>query len=484
MDGVWWFRPDLTLWYDCRNESYYTYDASLSDYVSVLPEVATTALTDGLSVAPDVVASRAKASAVAQSQGAEAKAQAQAQEVQAQADALAQQEAEEQRAQVEGEAAAAAEAASAAGGAAAFDSSASFFDSGGAGAGAAGDLEDQIALQLRAHTESWQGKKDTQEDRVLDRQRLGKLGTAFGVFDGHGGKHAAEYVAKYLTGNVVRCWQHQKGSSRDTSDSPAGAKKMVAALMEAFDVTDRDLLQLARRKKYTDGTTALLVLFGGTDVNNLLLYTANLGDCRAVLCRGGAAVRLTNDHRPDRKDEQRRIKEAGGGCFQMSGIWRCCTAAGAARATSAHAGFSESDTNTYLSCSRTLGDPELKMNADRPILSNVPEVEVRKLQADDLFVVIACDGVWDVLSDQQAVDLVLSHWGDPAAAASTIVRSALSNGSGDNVTAQVIMFGWRAAEGKVANTQREEAKLREDELARKPKAAVKVQEEDDLDMFS
>jgi hypothetical protein len=36
-DGVWWFRPDLTLWYDCRNESYYTYDGSLSDYISVTP---------------------------------------------------------------------------------------------------------------------------------------------------------------------------------------------------------------------------------------------------------------------------------------------------------------------------------------------------------------------------------------------------------------------------------------------------------------
>ena len=61
----------------------------------------------------------------------------------------------------------------------------------------------------------------------------------------------------------------------------------MAALLEAFAVTDKDLLQLARRKKYHDGTTALLLLFGGSDVNNLYLYTANLGDCRAVLCRGG-----------------------------------------------------------------------------------------------------------------------------------------------------------------------------------------------------
>ena len=95
-------------------------------------------------------------------------------------------------------------------------------------------------------------------------------------------------------------------------------------------------------------------------------------------------------------------KKAGGGVFQVCGIWRCTSAAGAARATSAHGNCSEHDTNRYLSCSRTLGDPELKMNPDRPILSNVPEVEVRKLQPTDLFIVLACDGVWDVLDAEGA----------------------------------------------------------------------------------
>ena len=70
-----------------------------------------------------------------------------------------------------------------------------------------------------------------------------------------------------------------------------------------------------------------------------------------------------------------------------------------------------------------------------------------------------------------------------AAAASTVVRTALSSGSGDNVTAQVIMFGWRASEGEEAKKKRAAAKLAEQELARKPKEAVKVVE-DDLDMFS
>jgi serine/threonine protein phosphatase PrpC len=106
----------------------------------------------------------------------------------------------------------------------------------------------------------------------------------------------------------------------------------------------------------------LLVLVHGAQLEALELLCAHVGDCRAVLCRGGQAVRLTQDHRPDRKDEQLRIRQAGGGVFQVAGIWRCTSAAGAARAVDARAGFLEGESHTYLSCSRTLGDPELKAN--------------------------------------------------------------------------------------------------------------------------
>jgi len=87
-------------------------------------------------------------------------------------------------------------------------------------------------------------------------------------------------------------------------------------------------------------------------------------------------------------------------CVQVSGIWRCTSAAGAARAIDARMAFKESDSHLYLSCSRSFGDPDLKANSDRPILSNQPDLGCHKLAVDDLFVVLACDGVWDVLADQ------------------------------------------------------------------------------------
>ena len=105
------------------------------------------------------------------------------------------------------------------------------------------------------------------------------------------------------------------------------------------------------------------------------------------------------------------------------------------------------------------------------------------LQEDDLFFVLACDGVFDVLSDQQVCDLVLEHWGDPAAAASTVVRTALSTGSGDNLTAQVVLLGWRHEAGVQAAARRVEERVAERARASAPKEKVVVEEED-IDMFA
>lgn len=322
-DKVWWYRPDLCLWYDSRSGSYYSYDEAARDYVPVEAELAVQCLADGSSCAPAAVAERRKAEEAAE---AELRAKTESDDAlrraaEAEVEALAKARAEAAEAAEAEEAAARAAEQEAAARAEGADGIAGALGGGAPSGAPARDGEDAVAEGLHAHTESWQGKKDTQEDRYIQSVRLGRLGTVYGVFDGHGGVHAAEYVGKHLPKAVANCYQQRGGNGK--KDRVDG-KRMLAAMEDAFPITDRELLQQARRKGSKDGTTALLMLVAGAHVDELTLYLSHVGDCRAVLCRGTSAVRLTQDHRPDRKDEQKRIR-VNGSCNQSAAAL-CSTA--------------------------------------------------------------------------------------------------------------------------------------------------------------
>ncbi|RLN88456.1 hypothetical protein BBJ28_00008987 [Nothophytophthora sp. Chile5] len=219
------------------------------------------------------------------------------------------------------------------------------------------------------------------------------------------------------------------------------------AFVDAFERTDAQILQ---KNPSRDGSTALLVWFLADSVapadaegrddepslDGLTFYTVNLGDCRAVLCRGGRAVPLTSDHKPDRPDERQRIEQAGGYVGKIAGISRVYSAAGAGLAM-------QRESSTYLAVSRAFGDRTLKVPT--PLVSCEPEIRRCQMESEDLFLVLACDGIWDVLSDQEVVDIALPLVQDAKAAAAAIVKAAYKKGSADNLTATVVMFDGKAA---------------------------------------
>ncbi|KAH0484384.1 MAG: hypothetical protein KVP17_004759 [Porospora cf. gigantea B] len=118
------------------------------------------------------------------------------------------------------------------------------------------------------------------------------------------------------------------------------------------------------------------------------LVVANAGDSRAVASRKGEAVALTMDHKPMQSRELARIKAAGGtvNCGRVDG---------------------------NLNLSRSLGDLFYKKDAAIPAreqrISAYPDVTVTPLQKDDDFVILACDGIWDCQSNQDAVNFVRSR---------------------------------------------------------------------------
>lgn len=140
-----------------------------------------------------------------------------------------------------------------------------------------------------------------------------------------------------------------------------------------------------------------------------VLYTANVGDARAVLSRGGRAVRLTYDHKGSDAQETARIKEAGG--FVMN-----------------------NRVNGVLAVTRSLGDTSMK-----EFVVGKPFTTETTLTDDDAFLIVACDGLWDVTSDQEAVDIVRAI-DDAQDAARALLKHALANFSTDNTSVMVIRF--------------------------------------------
>ncbi|GAA5940454.1 PP2C family serine/threonine-protein phosphatase [Sporobolomyces koalae] len=139
------------------------------------------------------------------------------------------------------------------------------------------------------------------------------------------------------------------------------------------------------------------------------LYTANAGDARAVLSRNGQAVRLSHDHKASDAKEAERIDQAGG--FIMN-----------------------QRVNGYLAVSRSLGDSAMKQ-----FVVGSPYTTETTLGPEDDYLIVACDGLWDVCSDQEAVDLLKeSGITDAQEASKKLVDYALSRNSTDNITVLVV----------------------------------------------
>lgn len=165
------------------------------------------------------------------------------------------------------------------------------------------------------------------------------------------------------------------------------------------------------------GSTAVIVLVG-----QRYYLVANCGDSRAVLCRSGQAHPLTVDHKPEREDEMARVEKAGGQVW----FWNGARVMG------------------VLAMSRAIGDRSL-----RPYVIPDPEVSIVPRTADDTLIIIATDGLWDVVSDQEACTLAMkcldraqqkgATEADAARLTATVlIRAAMDRGSRDNITVVVI----------------------------------------------
>ncbi|KAG0050086.1 Protein phosphatase 2C 2 [Gryganskiella cystojenkinii] len=203
----------------------------------------------------------------------------------------------------------------------------------------------------------------------------GAEGTAFfAVYDGHGGPNVAKYSGEGLHKRIVVDKAFAKGD-------------FLAAIKNGFLEMDRALRYDPEYGNDMSGCTAITATITDKDV----IYIGNAGDSRAVISTDGNGTALSNDHKPVNKEESRRIVAAGG--FVEYGR-----------------------INGSLALSRALGDFEFKMNAtlgpDDQIVTANPVIVEHKITADDEFLILACDGIWDCMSSQEVVTFVRKQVAD------------------------------------------------------------------------
>lgn len=234
-------------------------------------------------------------------------------------------------------------------------------------------------------------------------------GTAFfAVYDGHGGSNIAEHAGKHLHKYITARPEYHLGNIEE-------------ALKQGFLDLDRAMLEEDMLQEKVAGSTAVVVL-----IKDNTLYCANVGDSRAVASVRGVVETLSYDHKPNNEEELRRII-AGGGWVQLNRV------------------------NGNLALSRALGDYVFKRNyrlsPQEQIVTAYPDVQVRHVNEDWEFIVIACDGIWEVLTNEEVISFcrvrLLSGW-EPAAVCEALMQRCLApncatGGLGcDNMTVVIV----------------------------------------------
>eukprot|EP00020_Sapocribrum_chincoteaguense_P002865 CAMPEP_0170752724 /NCGR_PEP_ID=MMETSP0437-20130122/12116_1 /TAXON_ID=0 /ORGANISM="Sexangularia sp." /LENGTH=929 /DNA_ID=CAMNT_0011091803 /DNA_START=26 /DNA_END=2815 /DNA_ORIENTATION=- len=258
--------------------------------------------------------------------------------------------------------------------------------------GARPSQEDTIVIHTnRIESVNWRSIKQKHGSSKLKRDLC-----VVSVFDGHRGSSAAEFAAHHL---IEVLYKH------------CAVDPVEVALNSTFNEISSRII----KSRDVSGATALVVTFFGDE-----LYVANCGDARAVLCRGGNAVRLSVDHKPDDPLERKRIRELGGFV--------------------SHVGRILDD----IMVARSLGDAQ-----NQPYVTCEPYVAHFEMTPDDEFLILGCDGIWDVITDEQAVDLVREFATKESLQAPAVALRdyAYSAGSTDNLSCIIVYLNRLGGEG-------------------------------------
>uniref|UniRef100_A0A2P2L4A3 protein-serine/threonine phosphatase n=2 Tax=Rhizophora mucronata TaxID=61149 RepID=A0A2P2L4A3_RHIMU len=215
----------------------------------------------------------------------------------------------------------------------------------------------------------------------------------FAIYDGHLGDCVSAYLQKHLFSNILNEEDFWLDPSR--------------AISKAYERTDQAILSNGSDLGQGGSTAVTAILIDGQK-----LWVANVGDSRAVLSRGGQARQMTTDHEPN--TERGIIENKGGFVSNMPG--------------------DVPRVNGQLAVSRAFGDKSLKLH-----LRSDPDIQDKVIDANMDVLILASDGLWKVMSNQEAVDIA-RRIKDPMKAAKQLTTEALKRDSKDDISCVVVRF--------------------------------------------
>ncbi|KAB1206894.1 putative protein phosphatase 2C 10 [Morella rubra] len=232
----------------------------------------------------------------------------------------------------------------------------------------------------------------------------------FAIYDGHLGDSVPAYLQKHLFPNILK--DVKKGINIVTvmfydQFQEDFWTEPTRSISKAYERTDQAILShspdLGR-----GGSTAVTAIL----INGQKLWIANVGDSRAVLSNRGVARQMTTDHEPN--TERGSIENRGGFVSNMPG--------------------DVARVNGQLAVSRAFGDKNLKSH-----LRSDPDIQHANINPDTDLLILASDGLWKVMANQEAVDIAKKSK-DPQKAAKQLVAEALKRESKDDISCIVVRF--------------------------------------------
>lgn len=308
-----------------------------------------------------------------------------------------------------------------------------------------GDAKDGISYAFS----SMQGWRLTMEDAHMCCTQIQVEGTKeplrnghviFGVFDGHGGDFTSTYAARHfmrIFSSNNRLKKYASMSPFDQENVP-GIECLKPALAETFSRLDIEIRKqqnklndefIAQSKQQENSLAKVPKAERSGSTCNVVLVTpshvisANAGDSRAILRRDGKTLPLSFDHKPNNIPEMERIKKANG-----------------------HVKSKRIDGD--LAVSRGLGDFSYKSNEGLPmqqqkVVPNPDFIIYPRRKKEDEFMILACDGVWDVVSNDQCGSFVQSLLDEGESLSSICeetIDTCLDKNSRDNMTIVIVAF--------------------------------------------